>query len=223
MKPLLLTALASVLTSGCVGGTDPGSDFGGDWPFHTVEASGTVAFRGRTDTRNDSVHVVLVLINLGGDSTRVRHGMCSFAVLAEGPESVSWDNRPPPNTVCFDIGLVVQLRPGEAKELTVLQEPVRSILADSLPAGLYRFSIFYRRRDRRDDLRGIEAGEARLTPLANAHEAVGALRSMSKSLSCAPGEAYERSACFRVVSVITPPLVGRVARQRARVLLKQAV
>lgn len=158
MRLLASLGLASALTTGCLAGTGP--EFGDGWPIHSVEVFGAVAFGGRTDTRNDSVHVVLILTNQGVDSARVEHGACSFAVLAEAPGGVTWDNRPPPNTFCIDIGLSVLLGPGESKERAVLQASIGSILADSLPAGLYRFSIFYRQRG--GGLCGLEPGEAQL-------------------------------------------------------------
>lgn len=164
MRLLPQTALVSLLTTGCLAGTGPDfPDFGANWPLrsHWVEVFGTVAFGGRTDTRNDSVHVVLTFTNVRGDSARIEFGVCSFAVLAEGPGGVRWDNRPAPNTLCPHVLLVASLGPRESKEHTVLELPARAILADSLPAGVYRFSIFY--RDRGGNLRGVEAGEARLS------------------------------------------------------------
>jgi hypothetical protein len=140
-------------------------------------------FRFRADARvvgrapEDTLKVELAATNLSPNARELTYGTCTFRVLA-WPESAgereaersppAWDSErrlypySPVRVVCGGQGRWVDLpahgslRPGQIAP----RYPVREILGDSLPPGVYRFALIIANLN--DDTVALSAGSARL-------------------------------------------------------------
>lgn len=144
-----------LLSGACFLSTEP--DLGG-MPIHSVRIDGDMAFMGRHELRADTLRVFVTIRNRGSQSARMEFGVCSFAVRGVGPHGISWDNRLPPDAACIDLGLSLDLIPGQSHERLVYRTSVAQ-LRSSKPAGRYAISIFYLEAG---SLRRVAAGRVTL-------------------------------------------------------------
>jgi hypothetical protein len=71
-----------------------------------------------------------------------------------GRHGAEWNNHPAPNVACADFGLVVDLEPGESREIPVYRNPVAR-LREVVPNDYYWVSILIRQGK---NLRRLQAG-----------------------------------------------------------------
>jgi hypothetical protein len=133
----LLALLGSI---GCSSPTAPIAD---GWPWHNVSVSGDVLLVGRADLARDTVQVGLRLRNRGSTSARVEFGVCAFAVQGIGRHGAQWNNHPAPNMSCADFALVLDLQPGESREIPVYRKTAARI-RELVPRDYYEVYIFMR-------------------------------------------------------------------------------
>ena len=144
-----------LVTISCNANTAPSSD---GWPWQTLSVSGSVSLQGRAELAHDTVQVQLVLQNRGGTGARVEFGVCAFAVQGIGRHGAEWDNHPRPNAGCAPFGLIVDLEPGESRQIPVYRNAAAQI-RELAPSDYYEISIVVREKG---TLRRLPAGGLRL-------------------------------------------------------------
>jgi hypothetical protein len=132
--------LAMFASTACSSSTAPSSD---DWPWQDLSVSGSVSLVGRSELSRDTVQVRLIFRNQGSTAARVEFGVCAFGVLGKGRHGAEWDNHPAPNVGCAAFGLVVELKPGESREIPVYRNPATRI-RESVPRDYYNVTILTR-------------------------------------------------------------------------------
>ncbi len=154
MKHLAL--LLVLLCGSCSGTTEPDlTELIGD---RSLEIPGALDFGARSTLESDTVRVFLRVTNTGNSPGTLLYGCGSFAVLGVGPGGATWDNRIPPGAACIDIGIVLQLGPGETRDVSAFQRSAQEIRTD-FPRGSYRVSVFLRQDG---SLRRLDAGSLTL-------------------------------------------------------------
>jgi hypothetical protein len=143
--------LLLLLPIGCGSSTAPSSD---GWPWQTLSVTGSVSLRGTAELSRDTVQVRLVLQNQGKTSARVEFGVCAFGVQGIGRHGAAWDNHPAPNVGCADFALLVELAPGQSREIPVYRNSATQI-RQLAPSDYYRVSILVRQAGA---LRRVAAG-----------------------------------------------------------------
>lgn len=132
--------LALLASAGCTSSTAPSSD---GWPWHTLSVSGAVSLVGYSELSSDTVRVRVTFRNQGTTAARVEFGVCAFAVQGIGRHGAKWDNHPAPNEACADFGLLVELQPGETREVPVYRNAAAHIRL-SVPRDYYTITVFVR-------------------------------------------------------------------------------
>ncbi|HEV8195172.1 MAG TPA: hypothetical protein VGP87_00925 [Gemmatimonadales bacterium] len=132
--------LVALLACGCGSTTAPSTD---DWPWHNLSVSGTVSLAGQSQLSGDTVQVRLTFRNQGSTAARVEFGVCAFGVQGVGRHGAEWDNHPAPNVSCANFGLVVDLKPGESRDIPVYRATA-SHIRESVPRDYYNISILVR-------------------------------------------------------------------------------
>jgi hypothetical protein len=132
--------LALLVSLGCSSPTEPSTD---GWPWHSLSVSGNVQLAGQSDLARDTIRVRLTLRNEGSTNARVEFGVCAFGVQGIGRHGAKWDNHPAADAACADFALVVDLKPGESREIPVYRSTAARI-RELVPRDYYQVSIFIR-------------------------------------------------------------------------------
>lgn len=130
-----------LLPLGCTPPTVPAGDDG--WPSQSFQVTGSVALEARAALARDTVRVVLLLSNRGSAAGRAEFGVCAFGVQGIGRHGPAWDNHPADGIGCADFGLVVELAPGQSREIPVYRNAAATIRAGGA-AGYYEVTVIVR-------------------------------------------------------------------------------
>jgi hypothetical protein len=108
-----------------------------------LSVTGSVSLRGKAELSRDTVQVRLVMQNQGNTNAQVEFGVCAFGVQGIGRHGARWDNHPEPNVGCAEFALVLDLEPGQIREIPVYRNAA-TLIRQLAPSDYYRVSILIR-------------------------------------------------------------------------------
>jgi len=106
----------------------------------------------------DSLLVIVTARNDAGTQRALESGMCGNPLVLRvyrgprprrGSSAPVWDSElwhramDPPNSICLPVAAVTVLAPGDSSAVAGAAFPVRAVLGDSLPIGLYRVTAVF--------------------------------------------------------------------------------
>lgn len=163
MIRLLIIIIACIGLQACNASDESASNESPPLPWHSSEAFGPLTFSASAEwagrESEHPIHARLIMRAVGVDTVIFETGVCGLGLRAyrdkELTEPAVWDDRPPPDAACADMGYRYWIAPSKAETIEVHE--LASRYASLPPPGHYYFAVVM--KGRHGQLRRIPAGE----------------------------------------------------------------